>query len=84
MPLSYLFDKSGDIDHFSMALHIPDFLLWGDMSLAVAMSGKDITFIDPLTISGRKLGSKEIEAFRTEVNHFSLHLEKCPEIHFVK
>lgn len=84
MPLSYLFDKSGDIDHFSMAVHIPDFLLWGDMSLAVAMSGKDITFIDPVTISGRELSCKEIEAFRTEVNHFSPHLEKRSEVHFLK
>ncbi|MFA7494099.1 MAG: hypothetical protein WCZ43_11380, partial [Proteiniphilum sp.] len=84
MPMSYLFDKSGDIDHFSMAIHIPDFLLWGDMSLAVAMAGKDITFIDPVTISGRELSCKEIEAFRIEVNHFSPHLEKCSEVHFLK
>jgi len=84
MPLSYLFDKSGDIDHFSMAIHIPDFLLWGDMSLAVAMSGKDITFIDPVTISGKELSRKEIEEFRTEVNHFSSCSEKRSVVHFVK
>ncbi len=84
MPLSYLFDKSGDINHFSMAIHIPDFLLWGDMSLAVAMSGKDITFIDPVTISGKELSRKEIEEFRNEVNHFSSCSEKRSVVHFVK
>lgn len=84
MPMSYLFDKSGDIDHFSMAIHIPDFLLWGDISLAVAMSGKDIIFIDPVTISGRELSNKEIEGFRNEFNHFNSLPKKRSEVHFIK
>ena len=67
-----------------MAIHIPDFLLWGDISLAVAMSGKDITFIDPVTISGRELSNKEIEEFRNEFNHFNAFPKKRSEVHFIQ
>lgn len=81
MPLSYLFDKSGNIDHFSMAIHIPGFLCWGDMSLAVAMCNKDITFIDPVTISGRELSSNEIEKFNHELDHFSSLLGTRLNVH---
>ncbi|MDD4631035.1 MAG: acetylxylan esterase [Proteiniphilum sp.] len=84
MPLSYLFDKSGDVNHFSMAIHIPGFLLWGDMSLAVAMSGKDITFIDPVTISGRELSVKETDDFRKEFYHFRSLSGERSEVSFVK
>lgn len=84
MPSSYLFDKSGDINYFSMAIHIPDFLLWGDVSLAVAMSGKDIIFIDPLTISGRKLSDKEMKEFKNELKHFDSLPEKRAKVHFRK
>lgn len=82
MPSSYLFDKSADANNFSMAIHIPDFLLWGDMSLAVAMSGKDIIFINPLTISGRELSEKEIEEFKNDLSNFNPLLEKRSEVLF--
>lgn len=82
MPSSYLFDKSADANNFSMAIHVPDFLLWGDMSLAVAMSGKDIIFINPLTISGRELSEKEIEEFKNDLSNFNSLLEKRSEVLF--
>lgn len=84
MPLSYLFDKSGDINYFSMAIHIPDFLCWGDISLAIALCNKDITFISPVTIAGRKPKDKEIEEFKNELYHFDLSPEKQLRVHFVK
>lgn len=82
MPSSYLFDKFADANNFSMAIHVPDFLLWGDMSLAVAMSGKDIIFINPLTISGRELSEKEIEEFKNDLSNFNSLLEKRSEVLF--
>ncbi len=84
MPLSYLFDKSGDINYFSMAIHIPDFLCWGDMSLATALSNKDIIFIDPVTISGRELSDNEIEEFKSELYHFNSSPGEQLRVHFVK
>ncbi|MDD4776709.1 MAG: acetylxylan esterase [Fermentimonas sp.] len=84
IPSSYLFDKSADTNNYSMAIHIPDFLIWGDISLAVALSGKDIIFIDPLTISGRKLSDNEIEEFENEIYHFSSLYENSSEVIFIK
>ena len=44
-PVSYLFDNREAIDYFSMGIHLPGILKWGDISLAAALSGKNITFI---------------------------------------
>ena len=58
-PVSYLFDTREGIDFFSMAIHLPGFLKWGDVSLAAALSGKNIVFINPVSMSGNaKKGRK--------------------------
>jgi hypothetical protein len=49
-----------------MAIHIPGFLNWGDISLAAALSGKDITFVNPLSMSGRKITGPELKNFEAE------------------
>ena len=81
-PLSYLFDKDGDVDYFSMAVHIPDILKWGDLSLAAALSGSDITLINPLSISGRQLDNIELKSFKNEFDHFNTLYEKQSIITF--
>jgi hypothetical protein len=65
-PLSYLFDQRETIDFFSMAIHIPGFLNWGDISLAAALSGKDVTFVNPLSMSGRKITGSELKTYEAE------------------
>jgi len=65
-PLSYLFDNRENVNFFSMGIHLPGFLVWGDVSLATALSGKDITFIEPLTMSGAKLSSKKLKYYQDE------------------
>jgi hypothetical protein len=65
-PLSYLFDARETVDFYSMAIHIPGFLNWGDISLASALSGKDITFVNPLTMSGRKVTGTELKNYEAE------------------
>lgn len=65
-PVSYLFDTRENIDFYSMAIHIPGFLKWGDISLASALSGADITFINPLTISGSEVSGKKLDEFKSE------------------
>ncbi len=59
-PVSYLFDEPASIDYFSMGIHLPGFLVWGDVSLATALSGKDVTFINPVTMSGRELSENAL------------------------
>lgn len=71
MPLSYLFDNDGDIDYFSMVIHIPDILKWGDLSLAAALSSAEVSIINPLSISGRQLKEGKVESCKNEFNHFN-------------
>ncbi|MEJ7676183.1 MAG: hypothetical protein WKF59_26645 [Chitinophagaceae bacterium] len=67
-PLSYLFDNRESVDFFSMAIHLPGFLNWGDVSLAAALSGKPVTIINPVTMSGRKLNGKQIKGISNRVS----------------
>ncbi|HUR30480.1 MAG TPA: acetylxylan esterase, partial [Saprospiraceae bacterium] len=53
-PVSYLFDNCDSINFYSMAIHIPGFLKWGDVSLAAGLFNRNVRFINPLTISGQK------------------------------
>jgi hypothetical protein len=65
-PLSYIFDKKENIDFFSMGIHLPGFLIWGDVSLAVALCGKNVSFINPVTMSGQKIDGDKLEEFMRE------------------
>ena len=67
-PVTYLFDSRENINFYSMAIHLPGFLQWGDVSLAAALSGKDVTFTDPLTMSGNKLNDLRLKAHQDEYN----------------
>jgi hypothetical protein len=49
-----------------MAVHLPGFLPWGDVSLAAALSGKDITIINPVTMSGQKITGNPLKEYQTE------------------
>jgi hypothetical protein len=65
-PVSYLFDNREGVNYFSMGIHLPGILQWGDISLAAALSGKNITFINPVTMSGTTLGSDRLKEYQTE------------------
>ena len=65
-PVSYLFDNRENVDYFSMGIHLPGILKWGDVSLAAALSGKNITFISPVTMSGNPLGPERLKEYQAE------------------
>ncbi len=65
-PVSYLFDDRETIDFFSMGIHLPGILKWGDVSLAAALSGMEVTFINPVTMSGHTISSKKIAPYQSE------------------
>ena len=65
-PTSYQFDTREGLDHFTMAIHLPGFLSWGDVSLVSALSGNKKTFINPVTMSGNTLSAKDLGAARAE------------------
>lgn len=65
-PLSYLFDNRESVDFFSMAVHLPGILQWGDVSLVAALTGKDITIINPVTMSGQKIADTQLKEYKVE------------------
>jgi len=65
-PLSYLFDLQGSVNFFSMGIHLPGFLNWGDVSLAAALSGKNIRMINPVTMSGVKISDSGLKEYKAE------------------
>jgi Acetyl xylan esterase (AXE1) len=65
-PVSYLFDRRDSVDFFTMGIHLPGFLNWGDVSLAAALSGVDVSFIHPRTMSGRIMQKEELEKYQQE------------------
>jgi hypothetical protein len=66
VPISYLFDSRETVDFFSTGVNLPGFLNWGDVSLAAAISGIDITMINPVTMSGQKLEEGKLKEVQTE------------------
>jgi len=65
-PVSYLFDTREGIDFFSMGIHLPGFLPWGDVSLAAALSGKNVLFINPVSMSGNAISGEKLPAVEAE------------------
>jgi Acetyl xylan esterase (AXE1) len=65
-PVTYLFDTRKGIEFFSMGVHIPGILKWGDISLAAALSGKNLQFINPVSMSGNPITGEKLSAAETE------------------
>jgi len=65
-----------------MAIHIPDFLKWGDISLLAVLCNKDITLNNPVSITGRTLSEEEIESFRDEFDALATRLKSRSKIDF--
>ena len=74
-PVSYLFSKETLPNNFlSMAVHLPGFLKWGDVSLTAAISGAKVRFHSPAWMDGADLSKKELKKIERE---FSMILKKC-------
>ena len=65
-PVSYQFDERDKVDAYSMAVHLPGIIEWGDIPMAAAMSGRNIIFIDPRTLSGNKPTASALQALKKE------------------
>lgn len=66
VPLTYLFDNRKNIDYFSMAIHLPGFLNWGDVSLAAALTAKPVRIVNPVSMSGEQIVGDSLQDFILE------------------
>jgi hypothetical protein len=76
-PISYLFDNRDSVEFFNACVNLPGFLNWGDVSLAAALSGKDITFINPVTISGGKINGERLKKYQAEFEQIKLAVHQA-------
>jgi hypothetical protein len=65
-PVSYLFDSRKTVGFYNLAIHIPGFLKWGDVSLASALTNVPVKFIHPLTMSGNQLTNEKMAEIKAE------------------
>jgi hypothetical protein len=49
-----------------MGVHIPGILNWGDVSVAAALSAKNVLFINPVSMSGNPIIGGKLIATETE------------------
>lgn len=82
-PYSYLFDTRADVDYYNMGLHIPGFLVWGDLSLAASLSNAQITFLHPRTMSGNRPSNVQLKTIKSEYVHFERLANKHIETKFI-
>jgi hypothetical protein len=66
VPASYLFDSREHIDYFSMGVHLPGFVNWGDVMQAAAMAGKNIAWFNPVSIAGQPLSNEKLAHYKEE------------------
>ncbi len=82
-PVSYLFDSRENIDFFTMAIHLPGILEWGDVSMAAGLSDMDITFINPVSMSGRPVGGRALRAYKEEFQELRSGFNNSGRIDFI-
>jgi hypothetical protein len=82
-PLSYQLADKENINFYSMAVHIPGVLVWGDVSLMAALTEADIKFINPLTISGSKIDKENLDVYRKEFHQLKQNTGRRGLISFI-
>ena len=81
-PVSYLFDNRDNVEFFSTGIHVAGFLDWGDVSLASALTGSDITFLNPMTMSGQRLSMEKLKAYKAEFEQMKRLTKQAGETFF--
>lgn len=77
-PSSYLFDSREGIEYYSMAVHVPRILQWGDVPLLLAMSGTKLILDGAKTLSGRPLNRSECLNYQQEIENIAVRIGGPP------
>jgi len=82
-PYSYKFDQREGVDYYNMAIHIPGFLRWGDISLAVALADAPVTFVNTRSMSGNIPSAKQLLSIKREFEFFEDRAHKKNKTEFI-
>ncbi|MGI8638275.1 MAG: hypothetical protein ACR2KZ_23015 [Segetibacter sp.] len=77
-----MFDNREHVSFFSMGIHLPGFLNWGDVSLAAALSGKPITIFHPVTMSGQQINGTLLKEYQAEFKKLRTMIKQPDETLF--
>lgn len=84
-PVSYLFaEKIIPPDFFSMAIYLPGFLKWGDISLVAGLAKAQVQFFLPVKMDGSDLSAAELKYFEKEFADIRRKCGKQKRCEFVK
>lgn len=73
-PCSYVFDRREGIEYYSMAVHVPKILQWGDVPLLLAMSGTKLSLHGAKTLSGKSLAPREWSDYQQEIENIAVRI----------
>ena len=65
-PVSYVFHTKANPEYSAMATFIPEFLKWGDILFASALTCSDVRFTDPVFSDGTPLDKDGIAHYEKE------------------
>lgn len=65
-PYSYRFDNREGLDFYSMAIHLPGMLPWGDVISLLAMNHASIEMVDARSMSGRVLDTNSLRQIQKD------------------
>lgn len=82
-PYSYQFNQRAGIDFFNMAIHLPNVLQWGDISLMAALSSSKVYFYRPRSMSGRLLSRERAKVLHNEIEFFTKQWHKPIKVEFL-
>lgn len=83
-PYSYRFDERKGIDFYNMAIHIPEILKWGDVSLAAALSTATIVFNDTRSMSGKQMDTKQKTRITAEFEALKKYTQNKKPVSFTE
>ena len=81
-PVSYEFDQRQTVDYFGMSIHIPAVLQWGDVALACALTKAEITFENPVSMSGTEIRDEKLVAVKSEFERLAKICKKKTPVNF--
>src|SRR5690606_36640269 len=80
-PISYLFDSKENNDFFTMGIHLPGIMKWGDISLAAALDDGDLRFIDSVNMSCSRLSEVQLKTYEDELTKIKILTSQSGKIY---
>lgn len=69
-PISYIIENLNHENMYSLAIHIPGIINWGDLPLAIALSNSDIVMHSIRDITGKKISKEKVNIEKEKIKNY--------------